>query len=451
MAKKFVRGITDVKTINNQDFDTNNVNDLLSDGQYNYIHRKKGKNEEYHNLTDNIKTLSSDNTELLAVTNNNKTTNTATLHPKHDAQKEQVLESTRNTVTINHGSNGTDEKTTVDTNPQKVLEHENLISNSQYVTIEHGEHSNTSEIKTDNLVSKLNELDNKIPTSVGGRNLVLDTSADWSNGRTSFNGQSNQLSIMYRIYNRGFKIGDKVNVRIVLKYSNIVATEGKTASVSALCPGNVTKWGRGRLDSGEGFNFDGSNGEIELKGTVAVDEYTLKNEFWDWHLRVDYVTSGKIQWKEAKVELGDLPTPWSPAPEDIYTLLAQKQDTLTSNASIGVLSNNTLCQLYTLKQSYSHANGVLKTHVKSVSSNTSVTTPEEEFNFILKINQGQQTVTFTLNEHDKTKFGNIITAYGVDSTVRINGCLFTLSDTTLTVSTEANTGSNYVMTFSDII
>ena len=128
MAKKIVRGITDVKTITNQDFDTNNVNDLLSDGQYNYIHRKKGKTEEYHNLTDNIKTLSSDNTELLSVTNYNKTTNTATLHPKHDAQKEQVLESTRNTITIHHGENGTAEKTTVDTNPQKVLEHENLLT-----------------------------------------------------------------------------------------------------------------------------------------------------------------------------------------------------------------------------------------------------------------------------------------------------------------------------------
>ena len=128
MAKKIVRGITDVKTITNQDFDTNNVNDLLSDGQYNYIHRKKGKNEEYHNLTDNIKTISSDNTELLSVTNYNKTTNTATLHPKHDKQKEQVLESTRNTVTIHHGTNGTAEKTTVDTNPKKVLEHENLLT-----------------------------------------------------------------------------------------------------------------------------------------------------------------------------------------------------------------------------------------------------------------------------------------------------------------------------------
>lgn len=130
MAKKIVRCITDVKTINKQDFDTNNVNDLLSDGQYSYIHRKKGKSEEYHNLTDNIKTISSDNTDLLAVTNNNKTNNTATLHPKHDAQKEQVLQSTRNTVTIQHGTNGTPEKTTVDTNPAKVLEHTNIFTDN---------------------------------------------------------------------------------------------------------------------------------------------------------------------------------------------------------------------------------------------------------------------------------------------------------------------------------
>ena len=158
MAKKFVRGITDVKTITNQDFDTNNVNDLLSDGQYNYIHRKKGKNEEYHNLTDNIKTISSDNTELLSVTNNNKTTNTALLSPKHDKQKEQLLESTRNTISIHHGTNGTAEKTTVDTNPLKVLEHENLISDSEYITLDHETDVNKTHIKTAALKQELNEL-----------------------------------------------------------------------------------------------------------------------------------------------------------------------------------------------------------------------------------------------------------------------------------------------------
>ena len=157
-----VRGITDVKTISNQDFDTNNVNDLLSDGQYNYIHRKKGETEEYHNLTDNIKTISSDNTELLSVTNYNKTTNTATLHPKHDAQKEQVLESRRDTITINHGTNGTAEKTTVDTNPQKVLEHENLISDSEYITLSHQTDDATTHIQTAALKQELDGLFNLV-------------------------------------------------------------------------------------------------------------------------------------------------------------------------------------------------------------------------------------------------------------------------------------------------
>jgi len=174
MAKKIVRGITDVKTINNQDFDTNNVNDLLSDGQYNYIHRKKGKSEEYHNLTDNIKTISSDNTELLSVTNNNKTTNTATLHPKHDAQKEQVLESTRDTITINHGTNGTAEKTTVDTNPLKVLEHENLISDSEYITLDHETDVNKTHIKTESLKQELQQLhQTKQDTLVAGDGITI--------------------------------------------------------------------------------------------------------------------------------------------------------------------------------------------------------------------------------------------------------------------------------------
>ena len=186
MAKKIVRGITDVKTITNQDFDTNNVNDLLSDGQYNYIHRKKGKNEEYHNLTDNIKTLSSDNTDLLTVTNNNKTTNTATLHPKHDAQKEQLLESTRNTITINHGSNGTDEKTTVDTNPLKVLEHENLISDSEYITLQHQTGENKTHIKTEKLKQELQQLhQTKQDTLVAGEGITIEGQTISYSGTTS--------------------------------------------------------------------------------------------------------------------------------------------------------------------------------------------------------------------------------------------------------------------------
>ena len=198
MAKKFVRGITDVKTINNQDFDTNNVNDLLSDGQYNYIHRKKGKTEEYHNLTDNIKTLSSDNTELLSVTNYNKTTNTATLHPKHDKQKEQVLESTRNTITIHHGTNGTAEKTTVDTNPQKVLEHENLISDSEYITLDHETDVNKTHIKTESLKQELQQLhQTKQDTLVAGTGITIQGHTISASGGAPVEGASVSFQEFY--------------------------------------------------------------------------------------------------------------------------------------------------------------------------------------------------------------------------------------------------------------
>ena len=136
--------------------------------------------------------------------------------------------------------------------------------------------------------------------------------------------------------------------------------------------------------------------------------------------------------------------------DDFVGIVNGKQNTINTNVSIGV-NNNTLHQLYCWRETYTNPNGVLKTHVKYISYNTSVTTIQEEFNFILKINQGTQEATFTLNEHDKTSLSTIITNYGVDNTVRINGCLLTLSNDTLIVSTDSNTGNNCVITFSDII
>ena len=375
MAKKFVRGITDVKTINNQDFDTNNVNDLLSDGQYNYIHRKKGKTEEYHNLTDNIKTLSSDNTELLSVTNNNKTTNTATLHPKHDAQKEQLLESTRNTISIHHGENATAEKTTVDTNPQKVLEHENLTVGSGLVK------SHTAEQNTTNVSVDFNTVQQKMSASDG---VTIDNNTIKLYTLDNYEGDLNEI-----------------------KFNALV----KTAENATNVPQGTRPY-------------------------AIVDVHRIRNHITQLY----YEYHGKCYVRTAN--LHNTTEIW----KDWNTL----QYELTSNASIGV-NGNALQQLYSQNQTYTHDNGVLKTHVKSLALNTAVATAKEEFNFILKINKGQQSATFTLNEHDKNDFNSIITAYGVDSSVRINGCLFTLSNSTLTVSTDANTGSNLVITFSDIL
>ena len=375
MAKKIVRGITDVKTITNQDFDTNNVNDLLSDGQYNYIHRKKGKTEEYHNLTDNIKTLSSDNTELLSVTNYNKTTNTALLSPKHDKQKEQLLESTRDTITINHGTNGTAEKTTVDTNPQKVLEHDNLSVGSGLVK------SHTAEQNTTNLSVDFNTVQQKMTASDG---VTIDNNT-------------------IKLYTIGNYTGDLNEI---------------TFNALVQPTRNATNMPQGAS----------SYGIVDVHNVASTTIQLYYDYYGKCYVRTANLDDPAETWHE-----------WN-------TL----QHSLTSNNSIGV-NGNTLQQLYSQNQSYTHDNGLLKTHVKSLALNTAVDTSKDEYNFTLKINQGQQSATFTLNEHDKTNFGKLITAYGVENSVRINGCLFTLSNSTLTVTTDANTGSNLVITFSDIL
>ena len=122
-------------------------------------------------LQGNIKPIVSDNTELLTVT---KEESQIKLTPFHDVQKEQVLESTRNTVNIQHGSNGTTEETTVDTNPQKVLEHENLVSDSEYVTINHQTGENTTHIQAVKLKEKLDDLQqNKQDTLVAGNGITI--------------------------------------------------------------------------------------------------------------------------------------------------------------------------------------------------------------------------------------------------------------------------------------
>ena len=231
------------------------------------------------------------------------------------------------------------------------------------------------------ITSAVSAVEGKIPTSAGGRNLALGTSSDWSAGRTNFTGQNNESSVIYCIYNRGFKIGDRINTRIVLKYSDIVAVEGQTAGIALQCEGNVTHWGMGQLDGGGRFWFDESDGEIELKGTTVVDEYILKNEYWDWRLRVDYVTSGHITWKEAKAEIGDLPTPWSPAPEDtasqISNLSSQIQQTadgmtlLATKTELNSAKNELQSGINTATNKANNAQATANSNAQTISTHTS--------------------------------------------------------------------------------
>lgn len=282
MAKKLVRGVIGVDDIEKFDKTLTNVNDLLSDGQSTYVHTKKGNTEKYVNITDNVKSISSVDTDLMEVSIDENSN--ATVKPKHDEQKEQTIQSDDGTLLINNGANDTSEKTNIRVNPTKVLL-------------------------------------------------------------------------------------------------------------------------QGQISSGTGINVQ------------------HQESWWGTEINIS---------------------------DEFIATVNNKQNAITNNESIAV-SGTGLRQLYTQNQTYNVSGGLLKTHVKSVADNTAPDNSEEEFNFIAKIDKGVASVNFTLNEHDTTKFTTIIETYGQTNTVRISGFVFTLSDSTLTVSATNNANQNYVITFSDII
>ena len=150
-----------------------------------------------------------------------------------------------------------------------------------------------------------------------GRNLALNTSKDYSNAYSSFTGATNTCPSLATVKLNGLNVGDKVTVRLIYKYTNIVAASGQTASVWIQGSGNSTAWNSGAF-GGSGKKTISGSGEYEFLYDFTITSDHLKNSTWSTNIRHDYVQSGSVQWKEFKVEkcTKDKATKWSPAPED---------------------------------------------------------------------------------------------------------------------------------------
>lgn len=150
-----------------------------------------------------------------------------------------------------------------------------------------------------------------------GRNLALNTSKNYSNAYSSFSGTTNTCPFLATVKLNGLNVGDKVTVRLIYKYTNIVAASDQTASVWIQGSGNSTAWNSGAFVSSARKTLSGS-GEYEFLYDFTITSDHLKNSTWSTNIRHDYVQSGSVQWKEFKVEkcTKDKATKWSPAPED---------------------------------------------------------------------------------------------------------------------------------------
>lgn len=149
------------------------------------------------------------------------------------------------------------------------------------------------------------------------RNFAQVSSGGWSKAYTSFYGTTNNCPQLGKVLTAGMQDGDTVKVRIVLKYDNIVPANGQTAKIWMQGSGNVTDWGYGTFPNTSGEKTLNGSGEIVFESTDTINSGHLKNAYWNWAFRTDYVASGSIQWKEGKVEIGKSFTPYTPAPEQL--------------------------------------------------------------------------------------------------------------------------------------
>ena len=160
---------------------------------------------------------------------------------------------------------------------------------------------------------------------VSGRNLAQKTSPDWSTPFTSFNGTANTCPKLYKILIDDLAVGDTLKSRIVLKYTNIIPASGQTARIWLQGDGNVTGWNAGRYPDSTYKPISGS-GEMVFEHEFKITADHLKNAFWNLMFRTDYIASGSLQWKLAKVEKGTVFTGWSASYEDIQADIDTKAD-----------------------------------------------------------------------------------------------------------------------------
>lgn len=191
--------------------------------------------------------------------------------------------------------------------------------------------------------TKYKWVDRLANVQVGGRNLAQKTSKDWSTPYTNFKGIANTCPNLYKVLVDGLSVGDTLKSRIVLKYTDIVPTSGQTATIWLQGSGNVSGWNAGSYIGSAKKTLSGS-GEVVFEHEFKITADHLKNEYWNWQFRTDYIASGSLQWKLAKVEKGTVFSDWSPALEDTQEQIDSKADDALTQEQLNALAekNRTL-------------------------------------------------------------------------------------------------------------
>ena len=171
--------------------------------------------------------------------------------------------------------------------------------------------------------------------NIGGRNLAHDTSNDWSEWVTpkanSKNVTKSSGSVIY--FPSEINVGDEYYIQCEVEFDNVTPSNGERSCFAM--QGSVDgKWEANKFNPWNYSSCDIKNGIIKIsKKKTSYVKPTPPEVYADCAFRVDYWATGRYRWRRIKVELGNKPTDWSPAPEDLMGDIGDTQagvDSLTT-------------------------------------------------------------------------------------------------------------------------
>ena len=168
--------------------------------------------------------------------------------------------------------------------------------------------------------------------SVGGRNLAQLTSNLWSDYYTGFTGDINYCINSKHVLIEDLKVGDSICYSVEVECTDLVIASGQTATIKVQGSGDVTSWNSGAFPASPAQKLQEGTYTITLKHTSSIVATHLQNTVWRTNIRVDYVQSGKMRVRNFKVEKGNVHTAWTPAPEDVDTMIDAARSTAIEEA-----------------------------------------------------------------------------------------------------------------------
>lgn len=186
---------------------------------------------------------------------------------------------------------------------------------------------------------------------IGGRNLAIGTSSEWSDWWNPNANENNYCTLFCDAYLPTDKaIGDDYTVSFDVEWTKF--TEGTGGTFALYFQGSVDDaWSVNNFLVNSSISdcvltnkVTSSDGSTHISYTVKVpDSGNISAEKYEFGARCNYSNgSGKLRIKNIKVEKGNVATDWSPAPEDVdqkiedteaslQVIIADQETTISKN------------------------------------------------------------------------------------------------------------------------